>query len=107
MSNLPSSHDNRSAAIQNAYKLTGGNQFYDGMITGSTLSRRLVCRAVLGMEKADCDTYLTKALAGIPGDFSGKLLEVPVGTGVLTMPLYQTLPRAETTCLDASSAMMA
>ena len=46
-------------------------------------------------------------MAGIPEDFSGKLLEVPVGTGVLTMPVYKTLPRADITCLDYSADMMA
>ena len=50
--------------------------------------------------------YLEKALSGIPEDFSGKLLEVPVGTGVLTMPVYKELPEAEITCLDYSAAMM-
>lgn len=34
------------------------------------------------------------------------ILEVPVGTGVLTMPIYQTLPRAAVTCLDYSREMM-
>ncbi len=38
--------------------------------------------------------------------FSGKLLEVPVGTGILTMPLYRTLPEADITCLDYSADMM-
>ena len=40
-------------------------------------------------------------------DFSGKLLEVPVGTGVLTMPVYRDLPNADITCLDYSENMMA
>ncbi len=48
-----------------------------------------------------------KALSGIPMDFSGKLLEVPVGTGVLTMPVYRDLPNADITCLDYSENMMA
>ena len=46
-------------------------------------------------------------LSGIPEDFSGSLLEVPVGTGILTMPLYKTLPNARVTCLDYSPDMMA
>lgn len=92
--------------IQNAYRLTGSNSFYDGMITCSTVSGKAVCRAVWGMEKAECDEYLTHALSGISADFSGRLLEVPVGTGVLTMPLYQTLPKAKITCLDYSADMM-
>ena len=47
-----------------------------------------------------------KALSGIPEHFSGKLLEVPVGTGVLTMPVYRTMPEADITCLDYSPDMM-
>ena len=35
------------------------------------------------------------------------MLEVPVGTGVLTMPIYKTLPDAAITCLDYSADMMA
>ena len=97
----------RKDTIQNAYRLTGSNNFYDGMITCSTASGKAVCRAVWGMNKTECDEYLTHALAGIPTDFSGQLLEVPVGTGVLTMPLYQNLPGADITCLDYSPDMMA
>ena len=97
----------RKNAIRSAYRLTGSNSFYDGMITCSTLSGRAVCRLVWAMNKAECDEYLAAALSGIPEDFSGWLLEVPVGTGILTMPLYQTLPRAEITCLDYSPDMMA
>ena len=97
----------RKEAIRNAYRLTGGNSFYDGMITCSTVPGRAVCRLVWGMDKARCDAYLADALSGIPEDFSGRLLEVPVGTGILTMPLYQTLPQADITCLDYSPDMMA
>lgn len=97
----------RKETIRNAYRLTGSNDFYDGMITCSTLPGKAVCRLVWGMNKAECDDYLARALSGIPEDFSGKLLEVPVGTGSLTMPVYQTLPRAEITCLDYSPDMMA
>ena len=96
----------RIDAIQNAYELAGSNSFYDGMITCSTLSGMAVCRAVWGMGKAACDEYLNRALAGIPADLGGRLLEVPVGTGILTMPLYQTLPDADITCLDYSPDMM-
>ena len=96
----------RKEAIRGAYRLTGGSNFYDGMITCSTLSGKAVCRLVGDMNKAENDAYLEKAMAGIPENFSGKLLEVPVGTGILTMPLYQTLPQADITCLDYSSDMM-
>ena len=96
----------RKEAIRGAYRLTGGSNFYDGMITCSTFSGKAVCRLVWDMNKAENDAYLEKAMAGIPENFSGKLLEVPVGTGILTMPLYQTLPQADITCLDYSSGMM-
>ena len=79
-------------AIRSAYRMTGSNSFYDGMITCSTPSGKAVCRLVWDMNKAECDDYLEKELSGIPEGFSGKLLEVPVGTGILTMPVYKTLP---------------
>jgi hypothetical protein len=85
----------RKEAIRGAYRLTGGNNFYDGMITCSTLSGKAVCRLVWDMNKVKNDAYLEKALSGIPEHFSSKLLEVPVGTGILTMPLYKTLPKAD------------
>ncbi len=96
----------RKEAIRGAYRMTGGNSFYDGMITCSTLSGKAVCRLVWAMNKAENDAYLEKAMSGIPEHFSGKLLEVPVGTGILTMPLYQTMPEADITCLDYSPDMM-
>ena len=65
-----------------------------------------MCRLVWAMNKAENDDYLEKALSGIPENFSGKLLEVPVGTGILTMPVYQTMPEADITCLDYSADMM-
>ena len=54
----------RKEAIRGAYRLTGGNNFYDGMITCSTLSGKAVCRLVWDMNKAENDAYLEKALSG-------------------------------------------
>ena len=96
----------RKEAIRSAYRITGENGFYDGMITCATLSGKAVCRLVWAMNKAENSAYLEKALSGIPEHFSGKLLEVPVGTGILTTPLYQMLPDADITCLDYSTDMM-
>ena len=97
----------RKDAIRSAYRMTGSNNFYDGMMTCSTLPGKAVCRLVWAMNKADCEKYHDAAMAGIPENFAGRLLEVPVGTGILTMPLYQTLPGADVTCLDYSPDMMA
>ena len=98
----------RKDQIRDAYRTTGGHAgFYDGMMTCSTRLGKAVCRLVWNMGEEKNAAYLEKALAGIPDDFSGKLLEVPVGTGVLTMPVWQSLPQAEITCLDYSPDMMA
>lgn len=99
---------NRHSEIQNAYRSLGKEAtFYDGMMTCSTIPGKAVCRLVWNMNRDTNTRYLERALAGIPEDFTGKLLEVPVGTGVLTMPVYKTLPRADITCLDYSPDMMA
>jgi len=98
----------RKSEIQNAYKYLGKEAtFYDGMITCSTLPGRAVCKVVWNMVPEENTRYLELAMAGIPNDFRGNMLEVPVGTGVLTMPVYKTLPDAEITCLDYSADMMA
>ena len=97
----------RKDQIRNAYRTTGGQAgFYDGMMTCSTWLGKAICRMVWNMDGEKNAAYLEKALSGIPEDFSGKLLEVPVGTGVLTMPVWQSLPQAEITCLDYSPDMM-
>lgn len=93
--------------IRQAYRMLGKEATaYDGMITCSTRFGKAVCRLVWDMNQAETDRYLELALAGIPEDFSGKLLEVPVGTGVLTMPVYRNLPNAQVSCLDYSAEMM-
>ncbi len=98
----------RHEEIQKAYKELGKEAtFYDGMMTYSKPLGKAVCRLVWNLDGAKSAAYLEKALAGVPDHFAGKLLEVPVGTGVLTMPVYATLPQADITCLDYSPDMMA
>ena len=98
----------RHNEIQNAYRSLGKDAtFYDGMITCSTLPGRAVCGLVWNMGREKNTRYLEKTLSGIPDKFAGKLLEVPVGTVVLTMLVYKTLPQADITCLDYSPDMMA
>ncbi len=98
---------NRKEQISNAYRMTGEkSSFYDGMMTYSTPLGKLICRLVWNMDGEKNIAYITEALCGIPEDFAGKLLEVPVGTGVLTMPVYRTLKDADITCLDYSADML-
>ena len=97
----------RRTEIRNAYQQTGGHaSFYDGMMTYSTFLGKAICRIVWNMDGEKNYSYLERALSGVPEGFAGKLLEVPVGTGVLTMPVYRGLPSADITCLDYSPDMM-
>ena len=50
----------RKDAIRGAYSMTGGKNFYDGMITCSTLSGKAVCRLVWAMNKTANDAYLER-----------------------------------------------
>ena len=93
--------------IRNAYKELGGDRtFYDGMITCSTVPGRAVCKLVWGMNREDTLDYLAAVFSGIPEGFSGKMLEIPVGTGILTMPLYREMKNADITCMDYSPEML-
>ena len=52
------------------------------------------------------ETYLGEALHGTQSDFSSRMLEVPVGTGMITTPVYETLPKAQVECLDYSEDIL-
>ncbi len=97
----------RHDEIRRSYKELGefGN-VYDGIITRSTLLGKVMDGLIWGLDRELSARWIEDALSPIPADFSGSLLEVPVGTGVLTMPLYASLPEAGITCLDYSEDMM-
>jgi len=98
----------RKDEIKIAYKNLGkAHSFYDGMMLGTTFVGRWIMKTIWGMTKEENMEYIAKAFEMIPSDFSGKLLEVPVGTGVLSMPVWKTLNNADITCLDYSEKMMA
>ena len=98
----------RKDQIGAAYRKLGrGASIYDGMMTCTTTLGTAISRAVWGIGPELNAAYLNCVFDAIPDGFAGSLLEVPVGTGVLTMPLYQTLPQAQITCLDYSADMMA
>ena len=100
---MTSRHDE----IRQSYRELGelGN-LYDGIITRSTNIGKVMDSLIWGLDRELSARWIEDALTPIPSDFSGKLLEVPVGTGVLTMPLYASLSKAGVTCLDYSADMM-
>jgi len=97
----------RHDEIRASYQQLGNiGTLYDGIITRTTLLGKLMDSLIWGLDQELAAKWINDALSPVPADFAGKLLEVPVGTGVLTMPLYQNLGKAEVTCLDYSADMM-
>ncbi|MDY4474147.1 class I SAM-dependent methyltransferase [Mitsuokella sp.] len=97
----------RYVKIKQAYRRVGMlASSYDGMMTNSTWLGHLALRLFWGFTETDYRRYIQQAFAGIPAGFDGRLLEVPVGTGALSLPVYRDLPRADITCLDFSAEML-
>ena len=93
--------------ILDAYQLVGTfAKFYDAMLTNSGLLGRLALKIFWGLDSAAHEKFLAQAFAGIPKDFTGRLLEVPAGTGVLSLPRYRELDGAEIFCVDLSDKML-
>ena len=98
---------NDATAAMNAYQLVGQlSTFFDRMMTNSGLPARLILKIFWGLDDDAYKKFLKQAFAGLPKNFSGKLLEVPVGTGVLSLPVYKKLVDAEIFCLDYSDKML-
>lgn len=98
---------NRKEEIKAAYQKTGKAQnYYDGLATGTSVLGRLLVKKVWGMTPDEALEYQARVFEAIPADFQGSVLEAPVGTGVLSMPFWKTLPEAEITCLDLSENML-
>ena len=97
----------REKEIRSAYRNLGrAHGFYDGMMAGTSAAGRWILKYIWRMSREDALKYQSKAFAAIPDGFDGKLLEIPVGTGVLSMPVFRTLPNAEIVCADCSEKMM-
>ena len=90
-------------AYQHVGKLA---KFYDGMLTNSGVLGRLAMNFFWGLDAATYEKFLAQTFAGLPKNFRGRLLEVPVGTGVLSLPVYKNLDGAEIFCVDLSDKML-
>lgn len=98
---------NRKDEIRSAYKSLGrAHSFYDGMMLGTSFTGKLIDRVVWNMSGEEVTESHALSLSALPADFSGRLLEVPVGTGVLSMPVFRNMKNADITCLDYSEQMM-
>ena len=93
--------------IFEAYQRVGTlAKFYDAMLTNSGVLGNLALKIFWCLDDESYEKFLAQALAGIPNDFTGRLLEIPVGTGVLTFPRYREMNGAEIFCVDLSDKML-
>ena len=94
-------------SVGEAYRRVGRwSKLYDGMISNSSLPGRLAMKYFWQLSGEKYEEFIRQAFAGVPDGFEGRLLEVPVGTGVLTMPRYKKLSGASIVCADFSEAML-
>jgi ubiquinone/menaquinone biosynthesis C-methylase UbiE len=87
--------------IKNGYKSVAN--LYDNYITGKNLFFKIIAKTVWGFTDKE---YSQKLLEYIPNDFSGKLLDIPAGTGVLTIDKYSKINAAKIVCMDYSIDML-
>lgn len=88
--------------IQDAYE--SSKNIYDGVLTQGNFFSRMYIK--LFWSGTDDNEIARKVLSYIPNDFSGKLLDVPVGTAVFTQRKWSSLKNAHITCLDYSTDML-
>lgn len=92
----------KKETIKDAYKLS--KNIYDDVLSRQKWWSRLYIAFFWG--NVDDVEIAEKVLDMIPADFSGTLLDVPVGTAVFTLEKYRKLPNAQITCLDYSEDML-
>ena len=88
--------------IQSAYE--SSKNIYDDVLTQGNVFSRLYIN--LFWSGTDDNEIARKVLSYIPDDFSGALLDVPVGTAVFTEQKWAGLKDARITCLDYSKDML-
>ena len=88
--------------IGSSYRFS--KSFYDDAITQGKWWSRLYFKLLWG--GVDDNEIARRVLGWIPDGFSGRLLDVPVGTAVFTHEKYSRMPQADITCLDYSQDML-
>ena len=77
---------------------------YDAILTRPRMLTRMCNTVVWGL--SDDNTYADTVLSYLPSDFDGTLLDVPMGTGVFTSPLYAKFPKATIIGVDLSMGIL-
>ena len=84
--------------VKEAYRTS--KNIYDGVLTQSSFFGRMYIK--LFWSGIDDNEIARKLLGWIPDDFTGTILDVPVGTAVFTEEKWRSLTKARITCLDYS-----
>ena len=88
--------------IKKSYKFS--KSFYDDAITQGKWWSKLYFKLLWG--GVDDNEIARQVLGWIPDDFSGKLLDIPVGTAVFTAKKYTGMKQADIVCMDYSQDML-
>ena len=88
--------------IKSAYQAS--ESVYDDVLTQESFFSRLYIRFF--WNGTDDNEIAERLLSYIPDDFSGTLLDVPVGTAVFTEEKWRRLSNAQIVCLDYSENML-
>lgn len=88
--------------IQTAYE--SSKNIYDDVLTQGNFFSKMYIK--LFWSGTDDNEIARKVLSYIPDNFSGTLLDVPVGTAVFTQRKWSSLKNAHITCLDYSTDML-
>ena len=91
---------NMADKIQNAYETS--KNIYDDVLTQRNIFSKLYIK--LFWSGTDYNDIARKVLSYVPDDFSGKLLDVPVGTAVFTENKWSSLKNAPIVILDEATA---
>ncbi|MDR1616726.1 MAG: class I SAM-dependent methyltransferase, partial [Syntrophomonadaceae bacterium] len=86
---------------ENGYKSV--SNIYDNYITSGNIVFKIVSKIIWGFNDKD---YSIKLLENIPDNFTGKILDIPTGTGILTYEKYKCLNTAKIICMDYSNDML-
>jgi ubiquinone/menaquinone biosynthesis C-methylase UbiE len=92
---------NQNKRISNAYRAS--KNYYDTALEGKSFWSKIYTGLLW---KADDLAVRNRLFAYLPDDFSGKLLDVPVGTGLFTAEKYRSMKNAKITALDYSQDML-
>lgn len=88
--------------VKEAYQLS--KNIYDDVMTQNNFFSRLYIK--IFWSGTDDNEIAQRVLSYIPDDFSGTILDVPVGTAVFTERKWKLLSKAQIICLDYSEDMI-